>query len=69
MGCVPPQGLFSMRKARRGVARARSGGNIVWIPQQVDIEGVLWVDRKWQRVNVQQKESTGGLSQNQVSLS
>lgn len=52
MGCIPPEGLFSMREARWGVVGARSGGNIVWVPQQVDIKGILRVDRKWLHVNV-----------------
>lgn len=49
---VPPEGLFSVRKPRRRVVRARGGRNIVWVPQQVDTEGILRVDRKWLHVNV-----------------
>lgn len=57
MGCIPPEGLFSGREARRWVVRARSGGTIVWVPQQVDVKGILRVDRKWLSVNVGQRSN------------
>lgn len=46
MGGIPPEGLFATRKARRRVVGARGGGNVMGIPQQVYVKGILQGDRK-----------------------